>query len=357
MRFTNRKTRGLRRLALVGFLALLAVSGAANVGQAGTNGALTPTITVLNDNTDGLILGQPTPGGNIGYDLNVNNTSTNTLNHILFTDTIPSPATIDFINAPPGVSCSGSGTNTLSCSSTQLAASSQFDVIVLFKTDPNGAPGTGTVHNVFSGTYAPASQNSTNHRTDPTKTFSIFQDRTYAGGGVGEFVAQSLLLANDSHGQGQLDVGGADGQASHLTMPPGFFNHDYVGTTLKNLLTASPGCSTCLKYQTNVNMPLAPAFAPGNPFWTGTNAQPFQVTITIPGVDLPSGFKPTGVWHQDDSVGGTPTQLHNCTYISGVPQPQATAEGICIASLVQLKPSKDVVTVEWALSNGSYWIG
>ena len=73
---------------------------------------------------DGLILGQPTPGGNIGYDLNLNNKSTNTLNHIVATDTVPSPATIAFFSAPAGVSCSGLGTNTLTCTSAQLSAGS-----------------------------------------------------------------------------------------------------------------------------------------------------------------------------------------------------------------------------------------
>jgi hypothetical protein len=104
-------------------------------------------------------------------------------------------------------------------------------------------------------------------------------------------------------------------------------------------------------------MPRAQTFFPGNPFWTGSIAQPFQVTIKIPGAAV-GNFKPTGVWHKNDSVGATPTKLQNCTYdTDGNPQPQLTTEGICVAQLVQLKPSKDVLAVEWALSNGSYWIG
>jgi hypothetical protein len=110
-------------------------------------------------------------------------------------------------------------------------------------------------------------------------------------------------------------------------------------------------------------MPLASTFVPtnGNPFWTGLIAQPiaqpFQVQIRIPGGALPSGFKPTGVWHKDDGTGSLPTQLPNCTYVNNVPQPQLAPQGICIGSLVPLKPSKDVIAIEWALSNGSYWIG
>jgi hypothetical protein len=142
-------------------------------------------------------------------------------------------------------------------------------------------------------------------------------------------------------------------------MPPGFLNsNNYVGTTLQNLIGSAAGCTTCLTYQTNVVMPLASTFnLPGNPFWTGTVGQPFQVQIRIPGGALPSGFKPTGVWHKDDGTGSLPTQLPNCTYVNNVPQPQLAPQGICVGSLVQVKPSKDVIAIEWALSNGSYWIG
>ncbi len=361
MRFTNLNARAWRSLTVVAFVALLALSGAARVGLAATNGQLTATITVLNDDTTGLILGAPTPGGNIGYRLNLNNTSTNTLNHIVISDSVPSPATVAFFSAPTGVSCSGLGSNTLTCTSAQLAAGAQFDVTVLFSTDPSGTG--GVVHNTFSGTYAPQSQNTSNNRTDPTKTFNISgpADRPY---GTGDFFAQSLLLPKDSHGQGQLHVGGSAGQSSDITMPPGFLNsNNYVGTTLQNLIGSATGCTTCLTYQTKVVMPLAKTFAlgTGNPFWTGLIAQPtqpFQVTIKIPGSAFDSKFKPVGVWHQDDALGSVPTQLQSCTYdVNNVPQPQLTPEGICVGSLVQARGSKDIIAIEWALSNGSYWIG
>jgi hypothetical protein len=340
-------------LTVVAFVALLALSGAARVGLAGTTASLTPKVTVLNDQS-ALVLGTPTPGKNIGYDLNISNQSTNTFNHLAFTDTIGSKATVVYVSAPSNVDCSGSmGKATLSCTSTQVVAGATFDVIVLFQTDPNGS---GTITNTFAGTYAPESQNTTNQRT-PSKTFSVQTPRDYADS-LSDTYAQSLALPTDS-----LSAGGS-GQSSSVTMPPGFLNsNNYVGTTLQNLIGSAAGCTTCLTYQTNVVMPLASTFVPanGNPFWTGLIAQPiaqpFQVQIRIPGGALPSGFKPTGVWHKDDGTGSLPTQLPNCTYVNNVPQPQLAPQGICIGSLVQLKPSKDVIAIEWALSNGSYWIG
>ena len=47
MRFTNLNARAWRGLTVVAFVALLALSGAARVGLAATNGQLTATITVL----------------------------------------------------------------------------------------------------------------------------------------------------------------------------------------------------------------------------------------------------------------------------------------------------------------------
>src|SRR5438876_3767717 len=106
-----------RLVALAALVAaLVVVAGAATVGHAATNGTLTPTVTVLNDQSP-LVLGTPTPGGNIGYELKLSNevTNTNTLNHIAFTDTIGSKGTIVYLSASSNTTCSGFGSSTLSC--------------------------------------------------------------------------------------------------------------------------------------------------------------------------------------------------------------------------------------------------
>ena len=179
------------------------------------------------------------------------------------------------------------------------------------------------------------------------------------GGRPAPFRAQSLLLPKDSHGQGQLHVGGSAGQSSDVTDAAGLPELEQLRRyDTPELDRNCPGCTTCLTYQTNVRMPLASTFFPGSPFWTGTVAQPFQVTIKIPGSAFSSKFKPTGVWHKDDGIGSVATKLQNCTYdANNVPQPQLTPEGICVGSLVQVKGLKDIIAIEWALSNGSYWIG
>jgi hypothetical protein len=324
MRILTADGRARTRLALLAALgAALALAGAAKIGNAATNGVLTATTTVLNDSSP-LIAGQPTPGGNIGYDLNLDNQSSNAVNHIAFTDTTNPAGTIVYINAPPSVSCSGMGTATLSCTSSQLASGAHFDVIVLFQTDSSAARGS-TISNTGSGTYAPASNNPTNNRTDPTKTFvwGTGADRQFAGAGL--FFEQSLLLPFDQHGQGKLTVGGVVGQSASVTMPSGFFQTAFVGTTLQTksgvIATPASGCpSTCQPYETDTTIPTAATFG-ADPFFDGTNASPYSWSFTIP---VPNGFKPTGVFHVDDNgANGFIVQLCSVTPVTSPP-------GICM---------------------------
>ena len=118
---------------------------------------------------------------------------------------------------------------------------------------------------------------------------------------------------------------------------PGFLNsNNYVGTTLQNLIGTATGYHDLSDVSDECRD--APRFdvLPGITVLDGTVGQPFQVTIKIPGSAIASKFKPTGVWHKDDGIGSVPTQLPNCTYdANNVPQPQLTAAGICVGSLVQ----------------------
>jgi hypothetical protein len=354
MRLKSRNVGVWKLAALAALFGVLVLSGAAKVGHAGTTGELSATVTVLNDAEAGLVLGTPTPGKNIGYDLFITNGSTNTLNHLAFTDTIGNKGSIVYLNADSATSCTGFGTATLSCTSGQVAAGASFHVIVLFQTDPNGS---GTIVNTLKGTYAPGSQNTTNHRTDPTKSFNLATNRFYADTANGSF-AQSLALPTDS-----LSAGGP-GQSSTIKLPPGFVNsNNYVGTTLQNLSgTAAPVppltvCGTCLHFDSDVTIPLAKNYGTGGPFLNALlQGTPYTFTIQIPGGLLTNGFKPSGVWHQDGA--GNIVQLTACAVDSNNnPIPLTTDPGICIASLTQLKNSKDVVAIVLGFSNGRYWVG
>ena len=365
--------RKARFVALAVLATTLALSGAAKLGHAGnTPGVQVTAWKVLNDSTAN-ILGQPSPGGNIGYDITVQNNGTSTTNHLVLSESIGTGGAVGFVQSTPANVCSG--TSTLTCQVKQFSSGAVLHVIVLFAT-PSSPAGTNVV-NTVAGSFDPQTTGPPNQRT--TDTFGPCQDgleppatcsttngidsvtRQYAGFGDASF-AESLALANDP-----LAVTGTQGQKGAVKMPAGFVNtnpdlgttNKYVGTTLTEDLDPSPTsiCGTCLTYRTNVTMPAAPTFGTGGPFWDGASAQPFQVTITIPGALLSNSFKPTGVWHLDDATGAIPRQLQPCTYIGTTPQPQLTPDGICISSLVQAKKTKDVTAVGWALSNGSYWIG
>jgi hypothetical protein len=348
----------IRLLVLAVLAAALALTGAAKVGHAGTstNGQLTASISVLNDQSP-LVLGAPTPGGNIGYDLRVFNDptiSTNTVNHVAFSDSIGSKGTVVYINAPSTVSCSGMGTSTLSCTSAQLASGAGFDVIVLFSTDPNATAGVDTITNSGSGTYAPQSNNTSNNRTDPTKTFAFGPiDRTY-GGGSGLSVDQSLTLPGDP-----LNTA-AGFFVSNVKMPPGFLNsNNYVGVTLRNdsgVLppSAAVACPTCQPFEVSTTIPLATTVtSPNNPFLQGGSTQAYAWSFTI---QVPNGFKPTGVFHTDDS-NANGAFLPNCSIVNGQPVPLTTAPGICVSGMdVNKRTNPNQVTYSGiGVANGNAW--
>ena len=341
--------------ALLAALAVLA--GSATIGRAATNGTLTSTVTVLNDQSP-LVLGTPTPGKNIGYELKLSNDppNTNTLNHIAFTDTIGNKGTIVYLSFSANASCSGKGTSTLSCTGSQLAVGEFIDVIVLFSTDPKG---TGTISNVFTGTYAPASNNNTNNRTDPTKKFTITTDRQYADSESGG-LAQSLTLPGDL-----LSV--ATGQfAATATMPSGQFLHDknYVGVTLETLTgtdaTPPAGCTNCVNFKVKTTIPLATAYTTTGPFGDGTTTDTHYYTwkIFVPGSLLDPNFKPVGVWHTDND-GGNSGYLPACaTDASGNALPPTSAPGLCVSSITTKKNDPNFVTYSGiGVNNGNNWAG
>ena len=343
------RRRARRRLvALVATTALM-VGATAVVGDAG-NGIVTPVVTNLNT-VNPLIAGQPTPGGNIGYDINVTNSGSNTINHITLTDTNGSTNRVVYIQATdPAVTCSGLNTSTLSCARDQFTSGAAFDVTVLFKTDATASPG-ATLTNTLSGTFDPQTPNTTNNRKNDT--FGATTSSTYAGG-AGIFLSQSLALPSAT-----LTAGGT-GQTSSLTLPGGFLNNlAYVGTSLQNLsgaaATPPAACPLCVSYKTSVEMPQAPVFGTSGPFLDATlTAKPFAWTLNLPAALLPHGFVAHGVWHQDDN--GATVQLASCARDSNQqPIPPTTAPGICVTSFTQT--ASGIVASGIALANGSYWIG
>src|SRR5580765_7748090 len=115
--------RALAVLGLLVALAVVALGGAIKNGRAASANPVSSTFTVLND-VSATIPGQPTPGGNIGYELTGVADQGQTANHLNLTESIGSGGKVVFINSTgnPGLSCSGLNTATLSCSLSQLKA-------------------------------------------------------------------------------------------------------------------------------------------------------------------------------------------------------------------------------------------
>jgi uncharacterized repeat protein (TIGR01451 family) len=325
-------------------LAVLALAGAATKGQAAASPGVVTTVAVLNDTGD--LQAGPSPGGNIGYTLRVENKSTSTANHFAFTDSID-PAGILFFADPdlsnaPGLTCSGTDgttTTTFSCQSTKLDPGQSFTVTLLFHTS-NTVPGS-TIKNNAVVSFDSQTNGPANHKTIPTVT-----TRTVADVGT----AESLALHGD-----KLTAGG-NGQTSDLTMPDSFvssFSLLYVKTAVQNVATNTAPCVGCALFQTLITIPPASTFVTNGPFWDGTNAKPFRWTLTLPGSLLPKGFKLHGVYHNG-------SLLPMCAFDASVPPqalPSTVDPGICVATLVQTPNTKTITATGLALTNGSYGFG
>src|SRR3954471_21708085 len=91
-------TSGRRAGAAALLVALVALGGAVAGGNAAPSNGVSAAFTVLND-VSATIPGQPTPGGNVGYDVVVTNGGTSTINHVVLTQSIGSAGSVVFIKA------------------------------------------------------------------------------------------------------------------------------------------------------------------------------------------------------------------------------------------------------------------
>lgn len=321
-------------------LVVVALAGAAASGRAAHTNGLATTFTVLND-ISSTIPGQPTPGGNIGYDFAVSNGSNPTLNHVIVTESIGSTGTVAFIKAT-GTTCSGLNTATLTCQVDQLSSGAGFDVIVLFRTPAGATPGS-PVTNTVLGTFDPQTPNTSNNRDNDTFGPGAVT-RTYAGAADGS-LGESLALSGE-----QLKAGGP-AQTSSVSMPGSFVNnYNWAGTSLKNRTVTTPPCPTCLPYITDVTIPTASTFSTNGPFFDpASNTRPFTWTLVVPASAVPSHFTATRVFHDG-------TTLPACAIVGGNPVPNTSPPGICVTSLTQ-SPTAGITATGLALDNGSYWIG
>ena len=317
--------RLVSRRALV-VLGLLVASAVVVLGGAIKNGTAAPapkvswTFTVLND-ISATIPGQPTPGGNIGYELTGVADQGQTANNLILTESIGEKGKVVSISSTgnPGLSCSGLNTPTLSCSLNALLPGGTFDVVVLFKTNSTATPGSN-VSNRVVGNF------------DNKDTFgpTALVVRHFSGLGNGS-LSQSLTLPGDA-----LTAGGV--QTSRVTMPPGFLNNfNFVGVTLQNFsgtaVTLPPGCGgsfTCRPFMTATTIPTASSFGTTGPFFDGstTNVAAYTWSFTIP---VPNNFTAHGVWHTDDN-NQNGDSIPKCVFLSGNPVPPTAAPGICLVS-------------------------
>jgi len=338
------RTPNVRRQYSVGVvlvalaLAVLALAGAATNGRAAGSPGVDVSTTVLNDPSS-TTPGTPSPDGHLGYRIVIANQGTSSANHLSVSEAISGvPVDLDFVDSS-GITCTATTTSapTVTCNLDQLGAHTTA-VVTLLLHIPLGSVGSVSNHAVIA--FDSQTNGTSNRKTtiwDTTRTLAV------ADGPVSESVAL--------HGE-KLAAGGT-GQTSGLAMPVGFLNQvPFVEATLQNS-SATPRCSHCPPFQTQITIPTASTFTPTppatDPFYDGSATAPFTWTLVLPGAQVPNGFKLTGVFHDGDPIpfcgGVAPNWVPN------------TTTGICIETLVQDTKTKTITAVGLALTNGIYRFG
>jgi uncharacterized repeat protein (TIGR01451 family) len=301
-------------------------------GRAAT--ALGPSVTLFT------ALNTPTPGGNIAYSVNVTNQGTSMANHIGLSETIGAGGSVAYvaedIDGTTSHGCTGGATATLTCALVQLAPGSVYHVLVVFRTP---AAATQVTNNLLLS-FDSQTNGQSNRKTVPQSVRTTLADA--ANGSI----VSSYALPGD-----QLPSAG--GQTSLVLMPNGFLNgRAFVDSTVQNG-AASPRCSKCPAFKTTITIPDASSFNTTGPFWDGTGTgAPFKWTLTLDGSLIPSGFKLTGLYHDNVLVPA-------CTYDTSVPPLPILGSTVtnCVASLVQVSSTKTITVTGWGIANGSYQFG
>jgi uncharacterized repeat protein (TIGR01451 family) len=337
-------SRYRRAVVVLAGIACLAV-GASPIGATTSNpspvGGTVQTLLGFTTNT----IPQVTSGDTVAYLINVANTSGNSANHVIFTDTVDQGAAFVSDDSPL---CSGSG-STMTCAIGQMAAGASFSVRVAFKVPTVSA--TTTITNTLNGTLDPQTPNGTNSRVNDTFSASA---------------SASVVAASDSlestYGFPGTVVKTRPISATHLqntevdlpsTLTSGFGTPTEVVDALPN---PSGGCAlpTCIPNPFFISIPDSESPAT-NPFVDSVTNALFPYTWTIqfdPSlVSLLNGKKLTAVYHAPASNPAAFTKLPLCAN-----SPVSLTTPICVDQIFQDKRTKIWFATGRGLENGN-WCG
>jgi hypothetical protein len=350
MRFQKTYASGGQGWIVTGLVALtvslVALAGGAATGHAAASPGVVATFTVLNDDSPTLP-GAPTPGKNIGYEVTVTNKGTSIAKHLSLRESIggaidPSTTSTEPVyQSATGITCDSSGGLTVTCALDTLDVNASFHVVLLYKTDPAAVPGSATIPgSSFVTNDTVVAFDSQTNGTNNQKTLQFDATRYFADASLG-------LAETVSQGNGEQLSAGGTGQTSVVTMPQTFVNgFPFVTAKVQNR-SAAALCSKCPRVDTQITIPASSPFATTGPFYAGPSIQsPFTWSLTLPGSQVPNGFKLTGVYHDG-------TLVLPCAD----PSAPLIGTGICVSSLVQDSSTKTITAFGPAFTNGSYQFG
>jgi len=289
---TRLSSRFLAVMAVVGVAIAASLVGGVGVGHASTSFTVDNTLLIAAGTDD------PVPevswGGKIGFETTVTNTDSSNATHVEFAFQVPGGSFFDATDA----SCKAlkGDSSTMICIPNGGTMKSHTSWTVDFRFT---APTSGTSVTTLSGvTVAAQTQGNPLNNGTLSQTGNPLVINLNSDGSVND----TYLRKNEGAGAG--------GPQNFSTKLPVGLLGDPFGLELGIHNKNGQICPTCIGTFTELTIPAASLVGnPGNPFWDGTTANPYTWTMSA---TTATSFKLLGVYHIDDSIGGTPVLIPAC---------------------------------------------
>ncbi len=320
----------------LGSVLVILVAAAATAVGAAPSLASSPVVTAP---TFKALIGVATPGTipevtqgkTIGYQIQIKNNSGSAINGVILYDGVDAGFYVDDDSS----ACRADPTSSrrMKCNVGRLAPGGTFDVRVAFQTPSRGH----FVTNTLSGTLDAPHDRQTDTFGPPDIPPVVANLIDPAPDSVSTYALPSRdrVVATDPRSA-------THPQHTEITLPSHLATQ--FGTPVRLFESPSGPCHACIQQTSNITIPDSePAANPRNPF---TLMSPFTWAIELDGSLVPSGFAPTGVYH-DGSL------LPFCsTFPLALP-----GTPICVDAIEQNAHTGTLTARGRGVTNGAYQFG
>ncbi|HEY7693114.1 MAG TPA: hypothetical protein VH816_12310 [Gaiellaceae bacterium] len=261
-------------------IAVVLIASCVAVGSAGGRSSSTSVTVVLRPliGTSTNEIQQVTFGGKIGFGLDVSNTGTSTVNHVVIV--VDSDAATFSDASSSACAKDPQYATRMVCKLQQMQGGTGFSVDLRFTAPTSGSSVVTTPSvTVDAKTQGSSGNNGTQTVTGASVTTALVSS------------AANALVKTFAKGKEAVATSSTLPQHSKFTMPDALGSLYGVDTSVEET-TGTPLCDKCPKYVTILEIP--DSLTASSPF-SPTN--PFSFTVTLLPAGEPKGYNPTGLYH------------------------------------------------------------